>query len=97
MIQLYGGVGKTSKETMWSIYKNRKYEEQSIESQSLRAHESVTYHIRVEMAYVYDEVEFKVEGTDDNGHRVSLTNRYSLHYVGLWLKPNSCTILVHFI
>lgn len=69
------GVGVTATGRMWFVYNNRKYEEQSIESVRLRANGSVTYNIRAGTEYVYDEVEFKVEGTDDNGHRVSLTKR----------------------
>jgi hypothetical protein len=77
------GVGVTASGTMWFIWENRKYEEQSIEGIRLRAYGSETLYLKVGTEYHYDEIEFKVSGTDDNGYSVNLTNRYDLHYVGL--------------
>ena len=42
---------------------------------------SYTLHLEVGTEYHYEEVEFYIEGRDDNGHFVNRRKRYDLHYV----------------
>jgi len=78
------GVGvDISRAQMWFIYQDQKYEEQSINGFRLNGHSSYMLNIRAGTEYHYEEVEFYIEGRDDNGHLVNRRKRYDLHYVGL--------------
>lgn len=77
------GVGvNVTKGTKWFIANNQRYEEQSIDGFRVNAFTGYVFYVESGTEYKYDEVEFSVVGNDD-GHSVSRTKRYELHYVGI--------------